>query len=327
MTPQDEQLIRRSLSAHTDPPPAIVLVAGDDGGNDPMVQFCNRLKTLAPNLKIKKESEAIFPAPALITGRHMNIGYQAVPTGKILERMLDAINSTSSGVAEAAPPLDDRVGQIDLPAPLKLYVAEQCPHCPQVLVQLQALAAQSPLIRLRVIDAQAFERQARDDQVRSVPTLILDDQVRWTGPVKIEEVLTLCLKRDPTRLSAATIRQLIEAGDAGRVSGMMVESGKLFPALTELLTHDRWSVRLGAMVTAEYLAEDAPDLALELCKLLWQQFDKLPAQVQGDVLQVLGQIQSDVTRGYLLKVVSGAYDEQTRATAAEVLDEMAKTGD
>ena len=138
-------------------------------------------------------------------------------------------------------------------------------------------------------------------------------------------MLTQCLQRDPTRLSAATIRQLIEAGDAARVSGMMVESGKLFPALTELLTHDRWSVRLGAMVTAEYLAEDAPDLALELSKLLWQQFDKLPSQVQGDVLQVLGQIESDITRGYLLKVISGAYDEQTKATAAEVLDEMTKT--
>ena len=155
-----------------------------------------------------------------------------------------------------------------------------------------------------------------------MPTLILEDDIRWTGPVNIEELLTQCVQRDPARLSAASLRQLIEAGDAARVSTMMAESGRLFPALIDLLVHESWSVRLGAMVTAEYLAEAGPAISLRLCGLLWERFARLPPQVQGDVVQVLGQIDSEATRSYLSSVVSGDFEEVIKTTAAEVLEEM-----
>ena len=327
MTPQDEQFVQRAIVGLADPPPTVVLVTDKSSADDPMAHFCDRLVELAPNIKIRREDDGPFPAPALVMGRHLNIGYQVNPTGKMLEGMVDALNSASSGVCDPPPSHEDLAKRIDLPVTLKLYVAQGCPHCPGSLSRLQALAAHNPFIRLRVIDGEAFALQARADQVRSVPTLILDDQVRWSGPVNMEEVLTFCIDRDPSSLSAASLRQLIEAGDAARVSSMMRESGRLFPALTDLLTHERWSVRLGAMVTAEYLAEDAPALGLELCERLWRKFHTLPPQVQGDVLQVWGQIESKTTRGYLLSVISGDCDEETKATAAEVLDEMGANGD
>ena len=319
MTPQDEQMIRQTSFAGTEPPPTIVLSRDKGAVGAELARFCDRLKELAPGLKIKNDSDIPFPAPVLAVGRHQNIGYQAALSGKLLTCFLEAL---TSGDAGPDPQADDQLKAIDLPVILKLYVAAQCPHCPQSIRQLQALAAKSPLIRLRIVDAALLSHEAEADQIRSVPTLILDDQYRWTGPVATEELLSLCTQRDPSQLSAGSLRQLIEAGDAARVAGMIIEAGKLFPALADLLTHDRWSVRLGAMVTAEYLADEAPDLSLELCRSLWERFPRLSPQVQGDVVQVLGQVDTEVCKDCLRSILSGKFDAEVKTVAAEVLEEM-----
>jgi hypothetical protein len=138
-----------------------------------------------------------------------------------------------------------------------------------------------------------FPGPAQDHAIRSVPTLILEDRLRWSGPLKMEEIVDQCIRRDPTQLSATSLRQIIETGDAPRLSAMMTERGQILPALTELLCHERWSVRLGAMVTMEYLCDDAPELAAGFIPLLCERFSGLNETVQVDVVQVLAQIKND----------------------------------
>lgn len=322
MTPIDEQIIRQAPCFKKGPPLTIIFSQDKGDTGEMMAGFCDRIKELVPGLKIKKDSDLPFPAPVLVAGRHQNIGYQARPTGKLLTYFLEALGNSSEQAPAITPRANDLLKKIDLPVILKLYVATQCPNCPQSIRQLQALAWQSPLIRLRIIDAELFSREALDDGIRSVPTLILDEQLRWTGPVNTEELLNQCAQRDPSRLSAGSLRQLIESGEAARVAAMMTAAGKLFPSLVELLVHERWSVRLGAMVSAEYLVDEAPALGLQLCGMLWERFQMLSPQVQGDVIQVLGQIDSNVTRGYLNHVIAGDYDKEVKSVAAEVLEEM-----
>jgi glutaredoxin len=322
MTPQDEQMIRQAAFLEADPLPTIVQARDRGDAAAQLDLFCDRFRELVPGLKIKNDGDIPFPAPVLAVGRHGNIGYQVALSGKLLGCFLDALADAAQQDAGSDRQVEDQLKAIDLPVILKLYVAAQCPHCPQSIRQLQTLAARSPLIRLRVVDAALFPREAETDQIRSVPTLILDDQYRWTGSVNTEELISLCVQRDPAQLSAGSLRQLIEAGDAARVAGMMIAAGKLFPALSELLVNDRWSVRLGAMVTAEYLADEAPELGLELCRSLWERFSRLSPQIQGDVVQVLGQIDAEVTQGYLRSILSGDYDAEVKTVAAEVLEEM-----
>lgn len=322
MTPQDEQMIRQAAFLESDQLPTIVHARDEGGAGAELALFCDRLRELVPGLKIKNDSDIPFPAPVLVVGKHGNIGYQVALSGKLLGCFLDALADAVQQDAGSGRQVEDQLKAVNLPVILKLYVAAQCPHCPQSIRQLQALAALSPLIRLRVVDASLFPREAQTDQIRSVPTLILDDQYRWTGSVNTDELLTLCIQRDPAQLSAGSLRQLIEAGDAARVAEMMITAGKLFPALSELLVHDRWSVRLGAMVTAEYLADEAADLSLELCRSLWERFSRLSPQVQGDVVQVLGQVDAEVTQGYLRSILRGDYDAEVRTAAREVLEEM-----
>ena len=322
MTPQDEEMIRQSPVWAADPAPVVILSRDTSPTGEAMSRFCDRILVLAPGLKIMKEEEAGFPSPCLVIGRHRNIGYQVAPSGKFLACLLEGLDQAGPAKPEIDPELHGRLQRIDLPVILKLYVATHCPHCPQSIRRLQSLAAVTPSLRLQIIDAGSFTDAARKDQIQSVPTLILDDQIRWTGTIDLKELLTQCIRRDPSQLSAASLRQIIEAGDAARLAEMMTQSGRLFPALIDLLIHERWSLRLGAMVTAEYLADGDPALSLQLCESLWQRFDHLSSQIQVDMVQVLGQIDAALTRNCLQHVARGDYDPEVKTAATEVLEEM-----
>jgi hypothetical protein len=186
-------------------------------------------------------------------------------------------------------------------------------------MQLIDLAGANPPVRLTIIDSALFPEPAERQAIRSVPTLILENRVRWSGPLKIEEIVDQCVRRDPTQLSAASLRRIIEAGDAPCLAAMMGESGRIFPALAELLCHERWSVRLGAMVTMEYLCADAPELAAAFIPPLLERFGGLAETVQVDVVQVLAQIKKEAVKRWLQDLAAGATHPSVREAASEEL--------
>jgi HEAT repeat protein len=67
----------------------------------------------------------------------------------------------------------------------------------------------------------------------------------------------------------------------------------------DLLLHPEWSVRLGAMVVVESLAEEAPPLAARLCPVLVQAFENQTVSVQGDILYALGEVGDQTTRAWI----------------------------
>ena len=322
MTPQDKETIKR-WAARSVHPEKVVLASADGVEADAISRFGEQLKRLVPEMGVQSASDEIaFEPPAVVVGPHQNIGFRAVPTGKILSAFLTALPAQPHPDQRLDGSIAKRLKQIDLPVDLTLYITPQCPHCPSVLKQLIPLARESRFIRLCIVDAQLFSDKSDRDQVKSVPTLLLDNHFRWSGKIDIAEVLTIVIQRDPTGLSPGSLRQLIEDGQAERVAAMMLDSEQIFPALIELLIHERWSVRLGAMVTAEYLAAGSEPLSFALCDMLWQRFPDLTDQVRGDVVHVLGESPSDVNQARLVKIASGAYGDTAKEAAEEVLAEQ-----
>jgi glutaredoxin len=257
----------------------------------------------------------------MLIGRYGNIAYQAVPEDKELLPFLEILQSSIADSDVFPAMLRQEASAIDLPADLTLYIAMQCPHCPRAVRQLTALGDAAERLRIAVVDGILFESQAKAQAIRSVPTLILDDDLRWNGQIDIQEVIRQCIQRDPAKLSVASLRQLLENGEAPRAADLMITRNELFPALIDLIADERWSVRLGAMVTAEYLADQSPTLAARLLTPLSERFARLAEPVQGDVVHVLGQIRSDATAAFLKSVATGPYAESVREAAAEALEE------
>jgi hypothetical protein len=177
-------------------------------------------------------------------------------------------------------------------------------------------------VRVTVIDGELFPDTAQKDGIQSAPTVILDDQFRWTGSVDAGELVTLMLGRDPADLGVDALRGMIEAGNAEGVARMMAERGSIFPAFIDLLIHPRWSVRLGAMVTYETLAENDPDLAGGVVDPLVAVFTEVDDMVKGDLLHVLGESGNKAALTLLTTVSTGDYDDDVRSAAEEAIDKL-----
>jgi alkyl hydroperoxide reductase subunit AhpF len=322
MLPSDEKQIihfAKTLKAQV----SITLALAKDRRSLDLSGFAERLSQLAPQLSIKRENVQSPESPAILIGQNLRCHF--LPQGSELTALLDAL-AYLQPLPPAIPAQVSRLADaIHLPADLKLYVSQQCPFCPSILTRLIPLAFASPRVRLGVIDPSAFPEFAEADGIRSVPTLLLDSQLRWSGAVDIEELTRVMADRDPSVLNAASLDMLLKDGQAGRLAEMMASSKKLYPAFWDLLFHPSWSTRLGAMVAVEQLIAMDHDLAGQLSLTIWKRFAQLPATVQGDMLYLIGELRCTGQTGKIQTVIDGSFSEDVKEAAREAMAKLRTT--
>ena len=283
-------------------------------------KFCDTLTRLVPKIRISKINETDSPLPQILIGSGLR--FQAIPAGLELQPFLEAIAAVESG--------RHNIGQADkaglqkdgLPAFLKLFMAPQCTFCPTAVRQLTPLPMANDRIQLTIIDASLFPEEAQSDKIRAVPTILLDGQFRWTGSVPLQEIINTINTRNPASLGAASLENILKQGQAGRLAGMLLDAGRIFPAFYDLLMHPKWPVRLGAMVVVEEIAGRSPALAAEVINILWEGFYRQPDQVKGDILYLFGEIGDRRAAAWLEAVLAEDHNEEVKEAAREALDKM-----
>jgi glutaredoxin len=315
MTPEDEAIITEWYG-NIEGEIRIGLIRSKDDRSKQIQTFCEDFSRLAPGVRIEKEDNDGEQAPGISIGE--NISYQ----GRELAPFLDALSGRDTLAGKLASPVRDVLNQLKVPAMLKVYIAPQCPFCPQVVTLLLTLAASESLIYITVIDGALFSERAENDQVRSAPTVILDDQFRWTGAIQLEELVHIMLTRDPSQLGTDSLRKIIEQGDAAGLAHMMMESGKIYPAFLDLLAHAKWQIRLGAMVTFEFLAEERKEMSSQVIEPLWERFSQVDDRVKGDILYILGESKDPGVIPKLKSVSNGPYTGEVREAAIEALEKF-----
>ena len=129
---------------------------------------------------------------------------------------------------------------------------------------------------------------AQRDKVRSVPTVILDDEFRWSGSIVLQELVDALMHRDPDKLSAQELLRIIKDGNADHLAKVMLHKGIIFSGFFELLRHSNWSERLGAMVVLEQIAEENLRFAQSACPHLLHYLKTAEDPVRGDLIYLLG---------------------------------------
>jgi len=269
------------------------------------MSIINTQSTELPNVLIKK-----------------NITCSAPWLEKELKPSLETLSETDDGGSNLSESIRNTLDKIDIPIHLKLYIAKQCPHCPNVIRTVIPLALYCKNIQLNIIDGTLFPKTAQNDKVLSAPTLILDDDFRWTGSVAAREIVTIITSRDPSQLSSATLQTILEQGDASWITRQMIEKKQTFNAFIKLLLHETWSVRLGAMMVVEELVETDPDLAARLCPILIDQFDKKDIPIQGDILYALGEAGTRETKEWISARLPTLDHQDLIDAATEALDTL-----
>ena len=281
--------------------------------------FCETMSHLAPSVIIKKEkTEDKTELPSIVVGG--SLYYHAVPKGHEMEPFLAALKMAADGgnnpVVEGIRQI---LSQCNSSASFDIFIAPQCPFCPITVNALIPLAFAGTLIRISIIDATLFPDSASALGVRSVPTVFLDRSLSWTGNLDIDEIIRVLENRDPVQLSADSLKNMLHEGFAGKVAELMVSKGLIFPNFLELLTDNKWTVRLGAMAAAEEMIFRDGNLAAPLEKMLWEKFPCLEDPVKGDMLYLLGETGNRDTILNIETFLKGNVDSDLRNAAHEAI--------
>lgn len=286
-------------------------------------RFLDALTGLANKVRFSREDSS-DELPAIHLGS--SVRWHAVPEGGELAPFLKSIEiySSSDGTAAKVPePLRSKVAGASLPADMRIYVAPQCPFCPHVLGEIIPIAFLNPLLHIAIIDGTLFPELAAEEGIRSVPTIILDGAFRWSGEGHTGEIVNTIVNRDPAQLSAKSLENFLKEGNAGELARMMIERRQVFPAIADILESPDWSIRLGAMVVVEKLAEENPELAEKLLDLLWERLQAISGPARGDVIYLFGlarpgsKIWIERLRGML-----ESEEEQEREAVREALEKL-----
>lgn len=297
---------------------ALKLWAAPDERTHALAQFCERLAVWTPRLSIIREDGPGLEFPLMLLPN--GVRYQGVPQDSEVPPFIEALTGKTLPLAER---LRERLDAAPYPpAALDLFVAAQCTFCPRAVRDLMPLAAAGRSIRLTVIDAGLFPEQAERQGIRSVPTLVLDGQFRWAGSIVLEEVVALMATRDPSSMGPASLEMMLGEGAARRLARMMADKDRVFPALLELLCHEKWPVRLGAMVTVEELSAIAPDLGRQALAEAWNRFEAVSDPVKGDLLFLCGEVGNRSLAPRIRSVLHSGASVEVKAAAEEALAKL-----
>ena len=318
---EEKQIIKLNHQLSQDV--TIGLVRSQHTSSNLFYEFCDDIARLVPKIKISKvEAEPLDPPQILIGSK---LRYQAVPAGYELPPFLEALSAHESGSLNITEPIKLLLEKNKLPASLTVFIAPHCTFCPQIVRQLITLPMADKNLQLTIVDGTLFPEMVQTQKIRAVPTIVLDDQFRWTGSVPLEELIETINTRDPVSLSPASLESIIKEGGADRLAAMILGAEKLFPAFYEVLTHHKWPIRLGAMVVMEEIIEANQNLAAEVLEPLWNRFHQVPAQVQGDILHVFGETGDSRSVSWLKSVLSGDFDREVKEAAEEALEKISNT--
>ena len=318
--PEKKQLLELNRALSQD------ITIGLTGSGHPHSQvfheFCDDLAQLVPKIKITHEDVSAQQPPQLLIGSGLR--YQAMPTGLEIGPFIEALTALDSKPLQLAESTKIRLKKNSLPATLTVFIAPHCTYCPKVISQLIPLSMIEAGIQLFVIDGTLFPETAQRHRIQSVPTILLDDQFRWTGSVPIDEIIDAISTRNPALLGATSLESLLKEGQASHLAALMLDAQEIFPAFYGLLIHDKWPVRLGAMVVIEEIAAQAPRIASEIIEPLWGHFEQVSDQIKGDLLYLFGEIGDIRAIPWLEAVSAGEFDAEVIEAAKEALDKISE---
>ena len=320
MTPQEkEQVSTWSLDLAHDI--CIRLLLTQDERSREIDSFCEELARHATRVQVQREQVNANTPPVIRVNDFLE--YQGVPLGMELGPFLEALAFSNRKKRDMPEERLSRLEKLDIPILLRLYVAPQCAFCPEAARKLISLAFASEYIYLSIIDGTLFTEMAESDMVQSVPTLLLDKKLRWTGSFRLEEILDIIVDRDPAGLSASSLEKMLAQGRADDLGKMMLERKDIFPAFIDLLVHEAFSARLGAMAVMEEITERNPRLAKQVIDPLWERFPYAGDTIKGDILYVIGETGDSKARPRLEEIMRGPYAEEVKAAAKEALENLA----
>ncbi len=318
MTSGEKRFIADFLSQLAKPT-EIRLIETDDARTESFAAFGRELLGESDRIRVARGKGEPGEPPGFVIAP--NVIYHAVPGGPEMVSFLEAI-LFSGGHRTPDSALRDELRSLETPADITVFIGPECRFCPETVRKFIPLPFANDHIRLTVEDALFFPETAQRHLVRSVPTVLLDDSFRWTGECSPAEVIEVLKGRKPSGLTLAVLERMFREGQALRFAALVREENAISSAFVDALAHPHLTVRLGAMAAAEQLLDEAPTLARQLARPLWDRFESAEDQAKGDILYLLGELKETSLLSAVEEISRHTANEDVREAAVEALEKL-----
>ncbi len=295
----------------------LTLIINNNKKSDVFKSFCDDFSKVASNINItiRKDGNATEPYIQI----NNNLIFKAIPEDKLLKCFLDILTFDKDSVSQK---IIERVDSFDVPVTLNVYISAFCPFCPKVVSDVSQLAFTEKNIKIVIIDSSFFSNLAEKDKIVSAPTVVFNENFRWTGAVKPEDIAEVIGNTKPEDLSLSALKTIIEIGKASTLANLMLSAGLIFPAFYDLVTDLKWPIRLGAMVAMEEIAEKDPKLADSAIVKLWENLNSYDDSVKGDIIYMTGEAGNSDYIDKIKGIISGNYSDELKDAAVEAIESI-----
>lgn len=133
----------------------------------------------------EKEDFDIKMVPAIITVGNKDYGMRffGIPVGYEFITLLSGIIDVSRNESGLEDSTKFELSKISKPVHIQVFVTPSCPYCPSMARLAHKMAFESPLIKADVIEATEFQDLTLKYNIHSVPTVIINERVRFEGAV------------------------------------------------------------------------------------------------------------------------------------------------
>lgn len=270
---------------------------------------------------LREEASGEPPARPALTisapGRG-DIHYLALPEGRETGPFVEAMIAEGPASMEAG--LVERLRGIEKPVELYVFMASQCPHCPNAVRAANALALASERISTFVIDAQRFAELAARFKVATVPRTIIDGGLCLIGVKPVREFAEIVLSAGTPDYRQHHLLSLLETRRVEEAVDLICAPGGDEAFLTLWQTSTTTS-RMALLLAEEKALERSPRSLDGIVPGLADLLGSDDATLRGDTADLLGKIGHPDARPALQKLLSDP-NPDVAEIAAEVLEEL-----
>jgi len=133
--------------------------------------------------KEKSQEYRIDKIPAVVVEGEKDYGIRffGIPGGYEFNSLVSSIIEVSAGSTDLSSESKDRIGRIDKPLHIQVFVTLTCPYCPGAVQMAHKLALESDYITSDMIESAEFPHLASKYGVMGVPRVVINEEFGFEG--------------------------------------------------------------------------------------------------------------------------------------------------
>jgi len=172
--------------------PVEITACVDDGNESrDMIALLADIVSLTPMISVKEIREGTrVPSFSLAApGEPARVTFAGLPMGHEFTSLVLALLQVGGYPPKVEQGIIDQVRALEGEFEFTTYISLSCQNCPDVVQALNLMAVLNPRIRHTMVDGALFEQEVAAQNIRSVPTVMLNGENFGQGRMEVEQIL------------------------------------------------------------------------------------------------------------------------------------------